>query len=1178
MKFQFPTKTPSAVQFASPDSTPLINRAAAQTLKSRSRKGGTARAVALIMAGVLATSWSAVMAAETILLGTAESFSVLGATTVTNTGPTKVYGDVGLSPGTSVTGFPPGILIGGTIHIKNAQAIQGQADALTAYTQLAAEATTINLSGTNLGGLTLVPGVYRFDSAAQLTGTLTLDTGGDPNAAFHFQIGTDVTTGAGSSVVLMGLPGGTYSNVFWQVGSSATLGSGTAFNGSILALTSITLNTGATILDGRAIALNGAVTLDTNTIRYAGLVILDGEVWSGNANNLWSATNWSPDVSGATSSTLAPAADVVFSVTGVAPQNQNTILDFDATISSLTVNDPAAVTISGTNLLAINGAGVGTGITINTGAGLTTINTDLELSGPAQAVTVHNAAGLVINGQIGGAIGLTKAGTGQLTLSGANTYVGATAIQQGTVLAAATNVIPNASAVSVNAGSTFDLGGFAQSVGSIANGAGGGGFILLSNAPLVTGNDNTDTLFSGIISGPGSITKVGTGTWTLGGGNAYTGATAIDGGTVLAAAANVIPSRSAVSVASGATLDLDGFNQSIGSLAGAGAVGLGSAALVTGNDSRSTVYSGVISGPGSVRKVGAGTWTVTGQNTYAGTTTLSAGTLILDGSVAGDAAVSGGTLRGTGRIGGSLLNNAVVNPGHATSVGTLSVGGSFTQNSPGALNIRLASPTSYDKLVIGGSAMLGGALNVGYLNGFNATPGDSFVILTAANGVNGTFSSFNDAHATGTLLSLEVVYRSNDVLLEIVQGSFTDLSEANDGNANEMAVSQALDKLASREQGNKLIQELNQLQLSEVFDALSLLSSEDFAAIFTAGLAVSQVQVGNIERRLDEVRQGSSGFSDSGFAVSDSHGAQNFDGKSSVGVDGKTSVGLEGKGSKEVVEASSGNEHRWGFFIAGTGEVGDLETTDRGRGSSFLTGGVTVGADYRVNRNFVVGAAVGYANTSSDLSRGGDLEFNSGKASLYGTYYEGGFYLNGIIGAGYGSFETKRRTFGGFAYGETDALDFNALLGTGYDFRIGAWTIGPVASVQYSRVEIDSFAERGALGAMRFDSQGQDSVKSAVGLKASYTKRVGGVVLRPEIRAQWQHEYLDDRSSIDAGFSSSSSFTVHGPQIGRDALLVDVGASVQLTDRTAIFSYYTGELGRENYTVHSVNAGLRVSF
>ncbi len=309
----------------------------------------------LASAGILAFAAPASAIETAVPLGTTAPFSVLAGQSVTNTGPSVLGGGVGVSPGTAISGFPPGV-VGGTVHAADAVALQAQADLTAAYNDAAGQAPDANVAA-DLGGLTLTPGVYNAAGSIGLTGALTLNGQGDPNSVFIFQIGSALTTATASSVALIN--GVQACNVFWQIGSSATLGTNSSFLGSILALTSITANTGATVV-GRALARNGSVTLDTNTF----------------TTPTCAAPPTTPPPSSTAPATTAPATSAAATSAASAPSGG---------VPSASGATPVSGTTAGGAVVTVTGSGFVPGQTTVTIGG-TTI--------PASAVTVVNATTL----------------------------------------------------------------------------------------------------------------------------------------------------------------------------------------------------------------------------------------------------------------------------------------------------------------------------------------------------------------------------------------------------------------------------------------------------------------------------------------------------------------------------------------------------------------------------------------------------------------------------------------------------------------------------------------------------------------------------------------------------------------------------------------------------------------
>lgn len=586
----------------------------------------------------------------------------------------------------------------------------------------------------------------------------------------------------------------------------------------------------------------------------------------------------------------------------------------------------------------------------------------------------------------------------------------------------------------------------------------------------------------------------------------------------------------------------------------------------SGEEALSQAVTGTVTDLGSLTKQGSGTWIVDENLSAPVSTDVIAGTLtVAQNATLTSPAVTigtGGILTGTGTITGNVTNSGIISPGDP--VGTLTIRGNFAQTSNGIFRLELGGLSSgeFGLLAVTGNATLAGTLQLVRSANFQFMPGNKLVFLTA-NSVTGSFST---VQGLNTIVNAQVTVLPDAVEIVGTQGNFVSAA----CNPNSVAVAQALNSAVGNPAAAALINFLDNQPTSQLCADFTLISPEELTAIYALDVSLANIQTANLERRLDDIRAGSLGFSSTGFTINGS--APSF----SDGLSGPT--GSEGKTGPSV--SAPIPENRWGFFATGLGEFTDVSTADGARGFNFRTGGVTLGVDYRIGSNFAIGLTAGYAHTGVDLAGNGSIDVDGGTGGFYATAFGGGFYLDTAVTGGVSDYETHRTALLGTANGSTDSGTVNVLVAGGYDWTTGALTIGPIASFQYTYVGLNGFTETGSLAPLRFGDQSVDSIRTALGVKVSYDWKIGSMLIRPEIRASWQHEYSDSAYSIVANFANGAgnNFTVDGPRIGRDSLLLGAGVAVLWNDRISTYVYYDGELARTNYDSQSVSAGVRITF
>ena len=391
---------------------------------------------------------------------------------------------------------------------------------------------------------------------------------------------------------------------------------------------------------------------------------------------------------------------------------------------------------------------------------------------------------------------------------------------------------------------------------------------------------------------------------------------------------------------------------------------------------------------------------------------------------------------------------------------------------------------------------------------------------------------------------------------------------------NQQAVGANLDSLTyNPAPGTPLFDLLNAIDTSgNVPLALDELSPQKYELYREIALAAFNFQALSIDERLNNLRDGS----------------ESIDTTAIGGGTDKTTAGFSKDGKNVVVPEKQSMQKQWGFFAAGSGVFGDVDAHDGHADASFTSGGVILGIDGKINDNFVAGLLFNYSHTQADLdAQGSNADIDTYGGGIYGGYHNGPWYGNGLLSYAHSSYDSARTiAFPGFnriASGSTEGDQFGANLDGGYDFHVtDRVTVGPLIGVQYVHASVDGFNESGAAGAnLSVGDQDVDSLRSRIGFRADYHAQLrNNVAVAVEVRAAYQHEFLNDSRNISGQFTGSGlgAFSIKTTKPQRDAALAGIGFNATFRDKWTFFVDYDVQAGQESYLEQSVKAGLKVAF
>ncbi|MGB8993207.1 MAG: autotransporter domain-containing protein [Desulfobaccales bacterium] len=580
-----------------------------------------------------------------------------------------------------------------------------------------------------------------------------------------------------------------------------------------------------------------------------------------------------------------------------------------------------------------------------------------------------------------------------------------------------------------------------------------------------------------------------------------------------------------------------------------------------------------------INKIGLGTLTLNaGTSPYSSTITVSAGGLNVQGDYPNAPVIvqSGGSLSGTGTI-GNVTNSGTVSPGN--SPGTLNVVGSYTQTASGTLRAEIASPASYDKINVTGTASLNGTITPVLLNGYRPPVNTRFAdIIKTTGGLTGTFSTVTQP--AGPTLLWQPYYDATSFGLTVQRDYANQWLGLN---SNQQQVGLMLNSVAGTTTGDlgAVLATLDNLPAaSDVQNAFKQISPEKAGALTSLGFVAATFQMRNLATRTTNLRFLQGGSSGGGLTS----GGLNFNYSKLDGL----MLAYNGASLSNLFSARkefAAPESRWGLFADGGAAFGNQKTSVNQTGYNFTLGGFTAGADYRLRDNLLVGLAAGYSNTTSSFyGSGGSVTANTIPFNAYAAYFPGSLYAYGSVGYALNLYDLKRGiNFGGLARttsSSTTGNQFNLYGETGYDLKLSRFILTPSATLAYSHIWVGSLNEQGADSLnLKVGAQDAASLQTGLGGRVTVPFKMGSVKVAPQGYAFYQHEFANGSRGLNASLSQgSSTFNFQTDAAERNFAVLGANVTVGVKKNLYAQVNYNAEVGRGNSTAHCVNAGLRYEF